>query len=118
MPETEPAAVTDAAECRCIGIEAWETYSRAIVDRRPLDMDKIGVGDLVLEITTAFRWLGNPMAAPGEALGWLLRVEEGESTYDRTYVLRPIYEPPGVEFSWSNAKFILADATGVGDNDE
>ena len=60
-------------------------------------------GDLVLETTTAFRWMGNDRLAPGEALGWLLRIEEEEG--GKVYVLRPIYQEDG-EFNWQNASFI------------
>lgn len=94
--------VTDPAECRRIALEGWNAYNEAF---DPYDhdtytrMSRPQPGDLVLETTTAFRWLGDEQIAPGEALGWLIRSDDDE------HVLRPIFWTEG-EFTWHNARFI------------
>jgi hypothetical protein len=107
--------VADAGDCRAIGLAAWEAYSAA-VDGLGTAFERMWnpePGDLVLEVTTAFRWLRIAGLAPGEALGWLLRVEGDE------YVVRPIYQADG-EFRWANAKMIRVDPSLLpqGQNDE
>lgn len=96
-------AVTDPAECRRIGVAAYEAW--AYGEYEPYEPKP---GDLVLEVTTSFRWVGNEMVAPGEALGWLIRTEP-DKQWGTAYILRPIYEPNDVEFRWANCKFIPAD---------
>lgn len=108
---SDQPVIADAAECRRIALAAWDDHRRAVESRGDGDaftrMRDPQPGDLVLELSTAFRWLGNDRLAPGEALGWLLRIEPDE-TYGKAYVLRPVYEPDG-EFTWTNASFITVD---------
>jgi hypothetical protein len=95
--------VSDPAECRRLALAAWQAHGEAVKTGRGLtEMNDPQPGDLVLEISTAFRWIGRENVAPGEALGWLLRVE------DDVHVVRPIFWPVG-EFEWSNCKFIVVE---------
>lgn len=105
-------AVTDAAECRRIGVAAYEAWRNAPVTTLTYEPKP---GDLVLEVSTAFRWIAG--AAPGEALGWLIRTEHDEK-WGTAYVLRPIFEPNGVEFKWANCKFIPASLAASPDTPE
>jgi hypothetical protein len=112
--EAPMRVIDDAAECRRIAVDAMDRYRTTLKTGVGFErMSTPQAGDLVLETTTAFRWLGHDRTAPGEALGWLLRVEEDASSspYHALWWLRPVFWTEG-EFAWKNCNFIVVEEGG------
>jgi hypothetical protein len=131
--------VTDVYACRLIALNGYMAWSNTLVgNQAPAIAEQFKrsnepqVGDLVLETSTAFRWMRHENVGPGVALGFLLRdVREPimsredfdkmhaagdhynaeDETYEslpteRVYYLRPLDNSEVEEQRWENASFI------------